>query len=77
MKCDNKYCLWNAFNQCCPETEELIKYATPNKLDCPSSLRSDFQEQLHNLADECNKLLDRRNMRELIEIKRFIESQRK
>ncbi|MBD1379103.1 hypothetical protein [Metabacillus arenae] len=76
MECSNYHCLWNAFSQCCHESEEGYDRATPNELDCPSSLRKDFQEQLFLLASECGDLLDKRNMKELIKIKKFIESQR-
>ena len=76
MNCINKRCLWNMYGQCCPESIELMDKAVPNALDCPSSLRVDFQEQLFNLAHECEALLNKRNMKELIEIKKFIESQR-
>ena len=76
MECNNKHCTWNAFGQCCPEDEEQYNNAVPDTLDCPSSLRVDFQEQLVTLADECNELLNRRNMQELIQVKKFIESQR-
>ena len=77
MECNNRYCLWNAFDQCCPEDEESYVNAIPNKLDCPSSLRGDFEKQLRGLSGECEELMHLRNMRELIEIKKFIESQRK
>ncbi|MGG0667827.1 hypothetical protein ABE073_04775 [Lederbergia citrisecunda] len=76
MKCNNKHCLWNAFDQCCPESEEQLDNAVPNTLDCPSSLRVDFEEQLNLLFNECSSLLRYRNMKELIEIKKFIENQR-
>lgn len=76
MECNNTYCTWNAFGQCCPEDEEQFDNAVPNALDCPSSLRTDFQEQLMTLVDECNVLLNSRNMKELIQIKKFAESQR-
>lgn len=76
MECNNKHCMWNAFDQCCPEDEETYIHAVPNQFDCPVSLRKDFQEQLFNLAYECGDLLNHRNMKELIEIKKFIDSQR-
>jgi hypothetical protein len=76
VECNNTYCLWQAFDQCCHESEEGHKNATPNQLDCPSSLRKDFEEQLHILANECAELLNKRNMRELIQIKNFILAQR-
>jgi hypothetical protein len=75
MGCNNKYCYWNYRDQCCHESEEGFKNATPNQLDCPSSLRKDFEQQLYALVDECADLLNKRNMRELIEIKRFIIKQ--
>lgn len=76
MECNNTYCMWNAFGQCCPEDEEHFDNVVPSTLDCPSSLRVDFQEQLMTLVDECQELLNRRNMKELIQIKKFTESQR-
>lgn len=76
MDCNNRFCTWCAFGQCCPEDEESLLIARPNALDCPSSLRVDFQEQLMKLAFECSELLRHRNMKELIQIKSFIESQR-
>jgi hypothetical protein len=76
LDCTNKNCLWNAFDQCCHESEEGFKNATPNRLDCPSSLRKDFEQQLNSVFQECSSLLRYRNMSELIQIKKFIESQR-
>ena len=76
MDCYNRFCLWNAFGSCCHESEEEMQKATPNQLDCPSSLRVDFEKQLINLINECIDLLERRNMKELMEVKKFIESQR-
>ncbi|WP_416149475.1 hypothetical protein ACM26V_00300 [Salipaludibacillus sp. HK11] len=76
MECNNRYCMWNSFDQCCPEDEESIKKTTPNRLDCPSSLRVDFQEQLTNLVGDCYDILVRRNVKELIQAKKFMESQR-
>lgn len=76
MNCDNSYCLWNAFGQCCHESEEGFENAVPNKLDCPSSIREDFEEQLNNVFHECFSLLRCRNMEELIQVKKFIVSQR-
>lgn len=77
IKCNNSYCYWNAFGSCCHESEEGHNNATPNELDCPSSLRKDFEDQLYALRDECAELLNKRNMRELMQIKSFIELQRK
>jgi hypothetical protein len=76
MECNNNHCMWNFRGQCCPESEEQYNNAKPNQLDCPSSLREDFQSQLYSLVDECFELLKHRNMKELIEVKKFIESQR-
>ncbi|ALO79538.1 hypothetical protein HOBO_131 [Bacillus phage Hobo] len=76
MECNNKHCYWNMYDQCCHEDEHAYETATPNELDCPVSLRSDFEKQFFTLVDECGKLLNRRNFKELIEIKKFIESQR-
>jgi hypothetical protein len=76
MKCNNKFCIWCSFEQCCHESEEGHKNATPNQLDCPSSIRVDFEEQLYNLIDEIIDLLKHRNMKELNKIKKFIINQR-
>lgn len=76
MKCNNTYCYWNFKGQCCPEDEESYNKANPNQLDCKSSLRKDFEEQLYALKNECDLLLYKRSMKELIEIKKFIENQR-
>jgi hypothetical protein len=76
MNCTNNLCYWNYEGQCCTESEEAFHNATPDRLDCPSSLRNDFEEQLYILLDECSELLYKRNMKELREIKKFIELQR-
>lgn len=76
MQCNNSHCLWNAYEQCCPESEEQLINAIPNTLDCPSSYRVDFEKQLALLVEECSSLLCKRTMQELLVIKRFIESQR-
>lgn len=76
MECNNIYCMWQSFDQCCHESEEGFINATPNQLDCPSSLRKDFEKQLYNLVDEITELLNKRNMKELNQIKKFILNQR-
>ncbi|MBU7316000.1 hypothetical protein [Paenibacillus oleatilyticus] len=76
MECNNQYCYWNYEMHCCPESEKAYNNAVPDTLDCPSSLRKDFEEQLYILHNECVQLLNKRNMKELREIKKFIESQR-
>jgi hypothetical protein len=77
MDCNNTDCLWSTFGTCCHEDQmKAAKIATPNQLDCPASLRRDFQIQLYKLRNECEALLDKRNMKELIAIKKFILSQR-
>lgn len=78
IECDNTYCLWSVFGGCCHEEYgKALLEATPNALDCPVSLRADFQAQLFLLAEECTDLLEQRNMQELIEIKKFIQNQRR
>ena len=76
MDCNNKHCYWNHRGYCCPESEEQYENAVPDTLDCPSSLRADFAEQHGLIYKECQYLLFRRSMREMIEIKKFMESQR-
>ena len=78
MECNNKHCLWNAFDSCCHEDpEKADKHATPNQLDCPVSLRGDFTRQLYALLHECETMLDRRNMKELMQVRDFMKAQRK
>ena len=69
--------MWCSFDQCCHESEEGHRDAIPNTLDCPSSLRVDFEEQLFNLLDECTSELRHRNMSQLLEIRKFIKNQGK
>jgi len=76
MNCNNKHCYWNFNNQCIHECEEGYENATPNQLDCPSSLRKDFESILFDTHDECLKLLKQRNFKELLEIKKFILGQK-
>lgn len=76
MECNNKNCVFNAFDSCCHESEEGFSKAKPNRIDCPSSIRVDIQHQLVELQVEILTLTERRNMKELIEIKKFILNQR-
>ena len=76
MECNNNHCYWNAFGQCCHESEEGHEKATPDQLDCPSSLRKDFEECLNLLVAECKKMIDQRCHRELIDVKKFMIQQR-
>lgn len=77
MKCNNQYCYWNHKGSCVPETEQDYDNATPNELDCPSSLRIDIEEGIWILHDEIVELVEKRNLNELIEVKKFILDQRK
>lgn len=77
MDCNNKYCYWHYKNQCCHEDEESYDNATPNELDCPSSLRSDFEIMMRVLINECYELLGKRRFRELVDIHNFIINQRR
>lgn len=76
MNCNNKHCLWNAFDQCCPESEVLYTAAIPNTLDCPSAMRNDHQFAMYQIIDEVDEMMTRRNFRELIDIHNFVRSQR-
>lgn len=74
MKCNNEYCTWCSFDTCCHESEDSHENATPNELDCPSSLREDFEEQMYNLYEECAKELCKLNFKELNKVRKFIKS---
>jgi len=77
MNCTNQFCYWNYDGTCCTESEENYNAATPNELDCPSSLRKDLEESIWFLRDEIDEMTYKRNFRELYEIYKFINSQRK
>ncbi|MBD8839381.1 hypothetical protein IFU39_16335 [Paenibacillus sp. CFBP 13594] len=76
MNCNNTYCLWNAFEQCCPESEELHNAAIPNTLDCPSAMRADHQEAMCQIINEVDEMMYGRNFGELIDIHKFVRGQR-
>lgn len=77
MDCSNQYCYWNYDGSCCTESEESFEKATPNELDCPSSMRNDFEKYFWYLKEEIESLLNKRNFKELHEIHIFIKEQRK
>ena len=77
MKCNNEHCLWNAFGSCVHESEEEYNTATPNQLDCPSSLRRDHEQAMYQIMDEVKEMMYRRNLRELVQIHKYIRDQRK
>ena len=77
MDCNNKYCLWCAFDQCCHESEEGYINATPNQLDCPSALRADFDDMFWKLSKECQIMLYHRNFQQLLDIYNFMKKQEK
>ncbi|PYY28251.1 Uncharacterized protein PIL02S_03397 [Paenibacillus illinoisensis] len=76
MKCNNKHCLWNAFDQCCHESNEGYDAAIPNTLDCPSSNRNDHQLAMYQIIDEVVEMMTKRTFRELIEIHKYVRNQR-
>jgi hypothetical protein len=77
MSCNNTYCLWNAYAMCCHESKEGYDTASPNELDCPSSLRKDFQESMYQMWDEIDEMMNKRKFSELVQIHKFVRDQRK
>lgn len=73
--CNNIYCYWHYRGQCCPEIEQGLDNATPNQLDCPESLRSDFEEQMFKLLDEIKEKLNMRTFEQLNAIRKFMLTQ--
>ena len=51
MNCNNKYCCFNAFGSCCHESKEGFDNATPNQLDCPSSIRVDHENEMYEYEE--------------------------
>lgn len=76
MKCNNSYCLWNYGGVCTPESQEVVKGAIPNTLDCPTSFRNDLEEAMWDIHDECVSMMKKRTLKELMTIKEFIKGQR-
>lgn len=70
--CNNKYCYWNYNEQCTHESVEGHKNATPNELDCPSSLRADFESQMHMCHDRVVELSHKFCFEELRHIERML-----
>lgn len=68
--------MWNFNQNCCPESEDILQGAVPNTLDCPKSTRRDLEELMWDIHDECVSLLKKRNINELIAIRKFIAEQR-
>lgn len=64
MDCNNTYCYWCTFEQCCHEDEIIYgskELQKPNELGCPSSLRSDFEEMTWVLYDWCKNAFIKAN----------------
>lgn len=74
MSCDT--CNWNYANQCISELGEAFGHSSQYTSKCIGYLDKDLEEQLWNTYDECIKLLSKRKLGELIEIKLFILNQR-
>jgi hypothetical protein len=60
---------------CCHESEEGHDMRT-GELDCPGSLRKDFDQLVFGLVDEIVNLVQKRNFFELQKIRKFIIDQR-
>lgn len=76
-KCNNKHCYWNYNDSCVHEDEESYKNATPNELDCPSSLRVDFEKSFKEMVMDCRSMLNRRTFKEIREVHKLLTDQRK
>lgn len=76
MDCNVKQCLWNVFDQCCPESEEQFDNVIPDTVECPSYTDALIEQQLFELYEDCKSMMRKRNRDELLNIKKFIESQR-
>lgn len=67
--CDNKFCYWNFDGSCVHESEEGHENAMPNSLDCPSSLRGDFDEARILLWEEIKERINYLSFVEMIKIR--------
>lgn len=76
MNCNNKFCYWNYDCMCCHESEDGYENATPNELDCPSSLRGDFESEFWAIFDMCHLIMKKLNTLDLLHFYAFIKSQR-
>lgn len=76
MECNNQHCVFCMFDQCCHESEEGFDKATPNELDCPSSVRLDLQYGLEYTQDCIMDLAEGMSMFEKQTLLTLIENQR-
>ncbi len=76
MKCNNKYCCFQAFDSCCHESEEGFDNATPNQLDCPSSVRVDLESELYEYEEYIIDKYDELKPSHKVEVTLFTMKQR-
>lgn len=74
MNCNNKYCIFSLHGQCCVESEADHNNATPNQLDCPSTLRKDIRHETMVGYKRAERKLRRLSLDNLIKVDKFIDS---
>ena len=72
MNCNNKHCIWSMFDTCCHEDFDGHEKATPNQLDCPSALRSDFEEEFFNCYERVVTKIPSMNFKQLRKLEKVI-----
>lgn len=73
MKCNNQHCYWCQFETCCHEDEKAYPRATPNQLDCPVSLRSDWESSFYNKHRQIEWKLGKLTFEELRRVEKEID----
>ncbi len=74
MECNNTYCYWRMCDTCCHEDENVHgneNLQKPNQLDCPSALRSDFEEMLWGLYDWLYDLFEKAGIEDKEKLKQM------
>lgn len=72
MKCNNIYCTWQMCDVCCHEDEEMHNRVTPNQLDCPGVLRSDFEDEMIKCYNRVVDKVESMNFRQLRDLEKLI-----
>lgn len=72
MMCNNNFCHWYYDGMCCPESEEDFNNAIPNTLDCPSTLRGDFEDAFNLLQDELTDRVNNLSFSDMVKVREFI-----
>ena len=72
MNCNNKHCYWNYDNMCVHESYKEFLKATPNELNCPASLRGDFETARILIQEELKEHVVNLGFTDMIKVRKMI-----